>query len=748
MSRPLDVAFVWHMHQPYYRSASTGAFAMPWARMHALKDYLDMVHMLEGFPALHQTFNLVPSLVEQLEDYASGDYQDVYWQHSLKPAAGLEPPERAFLLERMCDHADHPRARSHPRYLELAQKRDSLAAQGWESAANTFTTQELLDMQIWFNLAWFGRRTQTDEALRGLVERGRDFREEDKRVLAERQAAILENVLPAYRDAASRGQVELTTSPYFHPILPLLCDTDSARISSPDLKLPPRRFAHPEDAAEQLREASAKHREVFGSAPLGVWCSEMALGEAVIPLLTDAGFEWTISDEGLLSRSVNDVTARPVARRPAVFGTPYRPYRLVRETGEMNIVFRDHTLSDLIGFTYRSWRSQDAATDLLARLKDIGRKAQARHGSHASTPLVVIALDGENAWEYYPEEGREFLSYLYEGLSSDESIRCVTVSEHLRESPPRLRLDWLHTGSWIFADLTTWCGTEAHNLAWDQLHQARDLVQRKRQAATESRGSVVKDQSAADEPGTTESGAALSDARRALEAAWRHIQVAEGSDWFWWFSDHHHTELDAVWDLEFRAHLQEVYRLLGEPVPATLMKPLSRAPLLPTQTAPSGRIEPHIDGILSDPAEWDAAGYLTPVGTTAMQPAVAVQVHEVRFGWHDQRLCLMVAIDRHVLCAGSWIELAVRRESEAAEGILRVTLEKDGSAAVEPLREGLPPDSVNVAWRDFVEIAVPADAGISESDSLGALVVRVGRGDAPTEEFHSSNVLQMGAGPS
>lgn len=731
MSRALDVAFVWHMHQPYYRSARTGAFEMPWARMHALKDYLDMVQVLEGFPNLHQTFNLVPSLLEQLQDYASGDYQDVYWQHTLKPAAELEPPERAFLLERMCDHVDHPRARSHPRYLELARKRDALATQGWDSAAQSFTTQELLDLQIWFDLAWFGRRAQTDDALRGLVERGRDFREQDKRVLAESQASIFNDLLPAYREAAARGQVELTTSPYFHPILPLLCDTDSARIASPDLKLPPQRFAHPEDAALQLREASAKHREVFGSAPRGVWCSEMAVGEAVIPLLADAGFDWTISDEGVLNRSVNDVTARPAARRPAAFGTPYAPYRLVRETGEVSIVFRDHTLSDLIGFTYRSWGSRDAAADLMARLKDIAHKTQVRHSSHSSNPLVVIALDGENAWEYYPNEGRDFLEHLYEGLSADDSVRCVTVSEHLRESPPRLRLDWLHTGSWIFADLTTWCGTEAHNLAWDQLHQARALVQRKRQAATESQGRA---------------DASGSEADGALEAAWRHIQVAEGSDWFWWFSEHHHTELDAVWDLEFRTRLQEVYRLLGEPVPAALMKPLSHAALLPTQAMPSGEVRPQIDGILTHPAEWDTAGYMAPVTTTAMQPSVAVHVHEVRFGWQDQRLCLMVAVDPHSLDAGLWIEIAARQEGKDAEGILRVTLEAGGSASVKVLREGMSADTVQVAWKDIVEISVPSAPGEPEGEGLSGLVVLVGRDNTTAEEFRSSGALPMGAG--
>ena len=319
MTEPLHVAFVWHMHQPYYRSAGSGAFEMPWARLHALKDYLDMVETLAAYPELHQTFNLVPSLVEQLEDYAAGDFVDVYWEHTLKPAAELDPAERAFVVERMCERPDHPRARLHPRYLELARKREAQASHGWEACAQAFTVDELRDLQVWFNLAWFDPEVTGERALsRDWCERGRDFREEDKRLLAEVQADILARTLPAYRAAADRGQIEISTSPYFHPILPLLANSDSARISAADQLLPPRRFAHPEDAAEQIRTAVAKHTRVFGEPPRGMWCSEQAVGEDVIPLLIDAGLQWTISDETVLARSLSGAAvSESAAWKPA-----------------------------------------------------------------------------------------------------------------------------------------------------------------------------------------------------------------------------------------------------------------------------------------------------------------------------------------------------------------------------------------------------------------------------------------------
>jgi alpha-amylase/alpha-mannosidase (GH57 family) len=712
-SDPLHVAFVWHMHQPYYRSARTGSFEMPWARMHALKDYLDMVQTLSDYPALHQTFNLVPSLVEQLEHYASGVFSDVYWEHTLKPAVELDRGERAFVVERMCELPDHPRARFHPRYLELAQKRESLAPLGWDAAARTFSTQELRDLQVWFNLAWFGNSANTHPALRELVERGRGFDEEDKRVLASCQASVISKVLPAYREAAGCGQVELTTSPYFHPILPLLCDSDSARIASQGLALPPRRFAHPEDAAQQLAAAVAKHTEEFGDAPQGVWCSEMAVGETVIPLLVELGFSWTIADAGVLARSLSGVTANSSVTPPDAFGKPYLPYRLVRDTGEIAIVFRDHTLSDLIGFSYRSWDSREAAADLLSRLRTLQRTP--------AGPLAVIALDGENAWEYYPNDGHDFLRYLYEGISADASLRCVTVSEHLRESPAGPTLDWLHTGSWVSADLTTWCGTDAQNAAWDQLHRARDFVagrRRQQEAAYASLGP-----------------AAEGDGHDTVEQAWRHILVAEGSDWFWWFGDHHHTQLDAVWDEFFRLRLEEVYRLLGVEVPASLAAPLVGVtpPLGPTM--PTGPITPSIDGTLADPAEWDQAGRLAPAPNSAMQPSVQVLVHEVRFGWNGDRLCLLIIIDSSSLREGLWLELAVRSEGGIEGPLVRVVLREAGEVEVLPLRDDLTQEEILVAWKDVVEMSLPPTSGISpDADAIGS-ILRVGFDQVTAQEY-------------
>ena len=623
MTEPLNIAFVWHMHQPYYRISRGGPYEMPWARMHALKDYADMVQVLDAFPEVHQTFNLVPSLVEQLEDYGRGDFTDIYWQHTVKPADELSPTERAFVVDLMCPPTWNPLVQRFPRFLELSRKKEATQGQGIDACSAGFTVAELRDLQVWFNLAWFDPIYQEQESLAALVARGHDFSEEDKQPVASEQSRILAATLPTYRQAAAAGRVELTTSPYFHPILPLLINSDSARIARGDIPLPPRRFAHPEDAAEQVERGMRAHERVFGARPRGMWCSEQAVGEDVIPLLTGAGVEWTISDEGVLSRSLGTEILRSDGGHVLDPQLLYRPYRLEREERTLDIVFRDRILSDLLGFTYRSWGPQDAAANLIWRLRE-ARKSLA---SSSEPHLVTIALDGENAWEYYARDGHDFLGHLYEGLSRDPGFRCVTVGEFLGEHRAPRKLPWLHTGSWINADLSTWTGDPAHGAAWDLLHQARDFV-----AARRSPSAHAVDQTA--DPTTDQTPA---------EEAWQHILVAEGSDWFWWFSDHQESGVDYLWDLNFRRHLQEAYKALGESPPPQLFGPILSTAGEADSRDPSGPFTPVIDGMVPRPQEWSLAGSRRPARAGSMQRAEGQVLREVRFGADQEALYLLFA---------------------------------------------------------------------------------------------------------
>ena len=716
---------------------------MPWVRLHALKDYLDMVEVLADYPSIHQTFNLVPSLVEQLEDYAAGVVADVYWEHSIKPAVELLPSERAFIVERMCERSDHPRAKSHPRYLELAQKRESEACRGWDTCGGLFSADELRDLQIWFNLAWFDPTLLEAPALAALVERGREYREADKLVLAEVQRDILARVIPAYRDAAGRGQIEVSTSPYFHPILPLLANSDAARVAAGDTMLPRRRFAHPEDAGEQVDLGVAKHERVFGTRPRGMWCSEQAVGEDVLPLLMKAGLEWTISDQTILSRSLSGSAARGGGGAPP---SPYVPYLLRREEGEIAIVFRDHTLSDLIGFGYQSWDSHDAAHDLLGRIRAIGGEG---------APLITIALDGENAWEYYPHDGRDFLRHLYEGLAADPGISCVTVSEYLDRDPATEALDWLHTGSWIGGDLLTWSGDPGHNAAWDLLHDARDLAASRRSAVGAAGRHTGAEGAAGDGRARGPGGPAAGTGRpatspatdpsplEAAEVAWHHVLVAEGSDWFWWFGEHHGTELDHVWDLEFRQHLREVYRCLGEPVPIRLYLPVLTAAAAARAASPTGTIRPVIDGRLGDEDGWETAGLLTPEHPSTMQRADGTRIVEARFGWGVGHLYLLLIPRDATDLQGLELELRVAPAGNEGESVFRMALAEGGRMEVSCNEcEHLAGTELG-AWGDVVEIALPLAVPALAGDDRPGLVLRVGRGGMTDHVFRSADLAPV-----
>ena len=731
------------MHQPYYRVGRNAPFEMPWVRLHALKDYLDMVQTLSAYPSLHQTFNLVPSLVEQLEDYANGDFQDIYWEHTMKPAADLDPTERAFVLERMCERPGHPRARAFPRYLELAHKREANSAKGWDTCAGVFTVDEIRDLQVWFNLAWFEPQALETTPLSDLVAKGRDFHEDDKQILAEVQSAILAQTLPAYREAAERGQIEISSSPYFHPILPLLANSDSARISVGDALLPSRRFAHPEDASRQVMMAVTKHEAAFGRPPRGIWCSEQAVGEDALGPLFEAGISWTISDELVLKRSLSG-TVTSLGQDGAPSGSyhtdpmaAYYPYLLERDAGGLAIVFRDHTLSDLIGFAYQSWDSRDAVADLLSRLRDL-RHRLAEAGAFASDgadgpdslPLVTIALDGENAWEYYPRDGRDFIEALYEGLSEDPLLRCVTVSEHLETSPPVRALPWLHTGSWIGGDLSTWIGDTAHGAAWDALHKARDEVAQATSAphASAIRSSIIP--------------------AEGLDKAWHHIQVAEGSDWFWWFGDHHHTELDYIWDLNFRRNLREAYAAIGATPPLDLFVPLLKELPAPLSTPPSGPIQPTIDGKLDrgvDGAadEWASAGVLAPDLPSTMQRAEGTKILEIRYGWNDVDLCLLVVPSDPSALEGLEVEVCLTRDGEECDTRLLVVVEAEGRVTTA-CRQG-PCEEISGAslgaWGEVLEMSFPIGRQDISADELG-LIVHVGRDGMTEHTFQAASLGQ------
>jgi alpha-amylase/alpha-mannosidase (GH57 family) len=436
--------------------------------------------------------------------------------------------------------------------------------------------------------------------------KGRDFSEQDKQTLRAVELEILRNVVTEYRAGAERGQIEISTSPFYHPILPLLCDASVFLQTHPAWPPPEQPFAYPQDAAEQLRRASALHHRLFGRAPTGLWPSEGSVSDAMVPLVAEAGFSWMATDEEILARSLSRTFVRDADL--------YRPYAVGTGAAGVACGFRDHLLSDLVGFTYSSWDAQAAADDFVRRIASTGERYQAQRGGEEATVFVV--LDGENAWEHYEGQGRPFLRAIYERLARHPSVRPVTMSEAC--STATERLPRIHSGSWINADFYIWIGHADDRRAWGQLARARRALEEASPVAS----------------------------AEAVAAAREELLIAEGSDWCWWYGDDHHSDHDREFDDLFRRHVRNIYRALGLAIPEDLfVTNITTMPPKVSSLPPSGPIAPRLDGRDSSYFEWLGAGEVTPstsAGAMHQVADVGQRIAGVRFGFGDDSLWLQV----------------------------------------------------------------------------------------------------------
>ncbi|MBI5682535.1 MAG: glycoside hydrolase [Deltaproteobacteria bacterium] len=424
---PIHVAFLWHMHQPLYKDPVDGRYPLPWVRLHGTKDYYDMVHILERYPSIHQTVNIVPSLLEQLIDYTEGRAKDRFLDVTTKPADILTLDDKRFLLDKFFFANWENMIMPFPRYWELLKKRGLHSYNGnFSEAIRYYAVQDFLDLQVLFNLAWIDPLLRDDDDfLKGLEKKGQYFTEDEKSRLIEKQYDILKIIIHEYRKMQDLGIIELSTSPYYHPILPLLCDTDSARDAMPWVVLPNSRFVHPEDAMEQIAKGIRYHENVFGKKPAGMWPPEGGVSEDAVSLIARHGINWIATDERILEQSLGKHIRRDDNNRCLDPHILYKPYKMLKGGNEIAMVFRDRILSDLIGFVYSKWDAGKAADDLVERLLYIRESL----GSEIEGHLVTIVLDGENAWEYYKNDGNDFLNALYSKISSNNLIKCVTIGE-------------------------------------------------------------------------------------------------------------------------------------------------------------------------------------------------------------------------------------------------------------------------------------------------------------------------------
>ena len=586
----LYLSIVWHQHQPlYYKDPETGIYAKPWVRVHATKDYYDMAAMVADYPDIHVTFNLTPSLIKQLEDFVAGA-KDRYWVLAEKPAADLTAEEKVEILRYFFDANWDHQIGIFPRYQALLDKRgtdtddESLAA-----AADRFSEQDFRDLQIWFHLSWFDPDFLAQEPLSALVEQGEGFSETDKEIVFMETRRIMAEILPLHARLQQAGQIEVTMTPYAHPILPLLYATDLAKVGAPDAVLP-ERFSFPQDAIAQVERGVARYEELFGQPPRGMWPAEGSVSQEIVKMVSDAGLLWMASGEQVLAKSLGiDGFTRNSQDTVQEADLLYRPYYVrYRNERPVAIIFRDLLISDKIGFTYSGMPGREAATDLISRLHDIQDRLE-EEGA-AGPHLVSIILDGENAWQYYENDGKEFLHEMYRLLSEDPAIRTVTPSEYLALYPEQREIENLWAGCWFSPDFATWIGEDEENQAWEYLRRTRKMLDQ--YIKGDKQGQASDEQIAA-----------------ALEA----MYAAEGSDWFWWYGTDQNSGDDPAFDRMYRQTLMDVYRAVGEEPPAWLNVPIIPATSPPPSREARNLFTPTIDGQAAE-GEWDDAGFYQEEG--------------------------------------------------------------------------------------------------------------------------------------
>jgi alpha-amylase/alpha-mannosidase (GH57 family) len=579
MADPLYITLLWHMHQPYYKEPDKGEYILPWTYLHAVKDYYDMAAIVDETPGARVVFNLVPSLLEQLLDYASGVAIDPFLVRGEMAPADMGEEDRLFVLENFFSANRQRMIEPYGRYLELLRLAEGGAGGNHGERLRSFRDQDILDLQVWFFLSWTGEAARRRyPELQGLVKKGKNFSAADKALLFRKQREILGEIIPLYKRLHEEGKAELAVSPYFHPILPLLCDTNSARTAMPRVNLPATRFRHPEDARSQVVLGMAFFEKVFGFAPAGMWPSEGSISDEALAIIAECGLKWVASDEDVLLRSI---TGGLGPWREAL----YQPYSFSAHGDDLRLFFRDHALSDLIGFTYSQWEPVRAVHDFIGRLQDIRAHAPKSH-------VVSIILDGENAWEYYPDNGYDFLKRLYTGIAGSQGLEPATFSDIISRVPVRQVLHHVHPGSWINADYGIWVGHPEENLAWDMIERTREAASRHSPAVA---GHLSGDEDGGERDET-------------VRSVCKSIYAAEGSDWFWWYGDDHFSPYSDRFDLLFRRHLMNVFRLLKLDVPLELFEPIKKESPAGFVRGPADMISPVINGFVTSYFEWLAAG--------------------------------------------------------------------------------------------------------------------------------------------
>ncbi len=616
MQKELSIAFVWHFHQPNYQTQPNGIRLMPWARLHAIKDYLDMVLLLDKFPNLKLNFSIVPALLDTIQDYAENDGHDIHSKLTVTPVEELTDDDKLYILNYFFDANYENLISKNPRYNELYIKRFGNS----EISLDDFTLQEYADIMMLFNLVWFDPCwKEVYPKLKAFYEKGSNYTLEDRIELIELNRKLIKQIIPTFKKYQDDGRIEIITSPYNHPIMPILINPNDLKTPSLKHQMPDCKIALMVDVKEQLKMSFEKIKSIFGKEPKGIWPSEHCVSQKTIDVLANTGAKWVITDESVLSNSLKKEFVRDFR---GCYEDPYDVCSIyeykTKQDKEINLVFRDSVIPNLISFEYPHHDSILCANDLFDRIKTVHDKLK---NSPDKKHLLTIAMDGENSWDSYPVDGSMFLERLYSLINDDKTVNTVLISDYIEQNSENAKpLRKIAAGSWVNQEFQLWIAEPTKNLAWKYLVKARnDLME------AEKSGKLTKEQ---------------------IKSAKSEIYIAEGSDWFWWYGEPNNSGQDHIFDFMFREHLKNVYILIEKPVPSYLEMPLISFMGKPLKN-PKREITPLLTGMAKDNDEWLYAGCIDiPDGPILQENKLFNRIY---FGNDKENMYLRFDINKYLM---------------------------------------------------------------------------------------------------
>jgi len=648
-----------------------------------------MVAMLRKYPHIKFNINVVPSLILQLQDYINGTAEDAYLTLAQKKADELSTDEKLFILRNFFSANLKNFIYPNERYREMLIRRgDKMTPEELQKALSKFSTQDFLDLQIWFRLVWLDEETKESPEIKKLLIKGRSFSEEDKNILLKKENEILNKIIPEYIDAQQRHQIELTTSPFYHPIIPLIINTKIAEKSNQKYNRFPPVFSYPEDAEAQIEKAIHYHEKIFGTKPIGIWPPEGSVSEDIVPLFVKYGFQYFSTDEEILALSLGYKSLRNQDKELNDPSILYKFYEVNIKGNKIIAFFRDKILSDLISFYYQNIKAEEAALDFVNRLKRIAQRWDKDYD-----PFVFIIMDGENAWEWYEKNGIIFFDKLFNLIAENDWISTELISDCLKMKLDLGNLTSLYPGSWINHDFSIWIGHPEDNLGWTLLKSARELLDSVENDIPEEKYDLAKES----------------------------VYIAEGSDWFWWFGDEHSSEHDEVFDQLFRSHISNVFTILNVPIPEEIASPIKQPNgISKTEFVwqPSALISPSIDGKVSSYFEYLGAGEIKLSYLFSTHRPSQIPIKKILFGFNKENLYFRLDFEEYSkndFIAG---KLKIHLHFSEPNKLTLVAQHQNGQTAISILKDNRlePCESCKAAFVNILEIAIPKNLFSAEKN--------------------------------